>query len=321
MTSSPFHYMPMAFATLSTVLLCLVAPAGTLSIEQSTLLRRHPDAELLQAAANETDEYVIVQEQPAMDLPFFSEDADRMAEMPLYHGFVGGHDSKHLNRLHGGRYRIPGAKVCDPQCKYTCGHNECDQACEPRCLPPKCETLCAKSADVCETRCAKPKCAVICPASVEKCPDGHCPKCRSLCAPPACTTSCSGSCHSVCTQPRCTWKCHVGKCPKPSCKMKCTGLEPCHDFPARNLTKVPLMPGMTIKSEDRASLDPKTLLKPPVAPPPPGVQAVPTDMGLQHIGSGHGEVPLQTTISPVQRLKMRWQAEDMTYANEKLLRR
>jgi hypothetical protein len=241
-----------------------------------------------------------------------------MAQMPTYTA-PSSDVAKNRNRAFGGRYRIPGAKVCDPQCKYTCGHRECDQDCEPRCLPPKCETICTKSADTCETRCAKPKCAVVCPASVESCPDGHCPKCRSLCAPPACTTSCSGSCHSVCAQPRCTWKCHVGKCPKPACKMTCTGLEPCHDMPPRNITKVPLMPGMHIMEDARASLDPKTLLSPPVAPPPPKPKVMhPT---RKESSIGHQSATVRPTISPIKRMKMRWQAEDLVNANEKLLRR
>jgi hypothetical protein len=101
--------------------------------------------------------------------------------------------------------------------------------------------------------------------------------------------------------------------------MSCTGLEPCHDFPARNLTKVPVMPGMDLNSEDRASLDPKTLLSPPVAPPAPGAKALPPVHRESSLG--YSVATEHPTISPVKRMKMRWKAEDLVNANEKLLRR
>lgn len=318
MLFSPHHYVPtMAYAILSIVLLGQLVPSGARSLQ--SLLRRPGAASakassgLLQALARKHGAA-----KPAKDIGFFSEDADKMAQMPPYLTAHAGHLAKNRNPALGSRYAVPGAKVCDPKCSYSCGHRECDQACEPQCLPPKCETICMKSADKCETRCAKPKCAVICPATVE-CSDGNCPKCRSLCAPPACTTSCSDSCHSVCSKPRCRWKCHVGKCPKPSCKMACTGLEPCSEFMAKNLTKVPLMPGLDIKTEARASLDPQVLATPPKAPPPPGFAVAPTIHPESSLG--YENVPVYTPVPPVQALKMRWQAQDLINANERLLRR
>jgi len=268
----------------------------------ATLLRSDPSAaakaELLQASTNET------QRRPAMGIPFFSEDSARMAQMPLY--------PNTSQKRH-----VPGSPICEPRCFYTCGHSECDQSCEPVCLPPKCETLCTKSADKCETRCAKPKCAVVCPAGAD-CEGGYCPKCRSICAPPACTTSCSDSCHSVCAQPQCTWKCRLGNCPKPECKLKCDGLSPCRDFPQRNLTKLPRMNGMDIKSMGRASLDPTVLAVPPV-PPPEGERIMPTSQPQSTLNMD--VAPEFKTISPVKALKMEWEGSDMVEENARLLRR
>lgn len=240
---------------------------------------------------------------PAFGTQWFAEDAQRIAQMPPYIT-----DQKH--------------PVCNPMCTYSCGKSECDQTCEPLCLPPKCETLCAKSEDKCETRCNKPKCAVICPLQAECAESGGCPKnkCRTICAPPACTTSCSGSCHSVCTQPQCNWKCKVGKCPKPECKLSCPKGNCATKFPNPALFKVPLMPGMDIKSNASASLDPKVLLEPVEAPPPPGPQTIPQP--FKESSRGSNKIPgARTTPSPVKKLKMRWEAEDLHAQNERLLRR
>jgi len=251
---------------------------------------------------------------PAFGTEWFAGDSRRMAQMPPYIPSKALENS--ANRV---------ASACNPKCGYSCGKSECDQTCEPLCLPPQCETLCMKSDDKCETRCNKPKCAVICPTDL--CPNGlDCPKCRTICAPPACTTSCSGSCHSVCTQPQCTWKCDRGKCPKPECKMTCSGFdkEKCHDhFPNTNLTKVPLMPGMDIKATDKASMDPKTLYD-KQTPPAPGPLDGPQVLEQPYAESslGHAKIPkVSTSPSPMTLLKSKWKAEDMVTDNERLLRR
>jgi len=258
------------------------------------------DRALLQAAEDK--------KAPAFGVDWFAGDSRRMAQMPPYI------PTKGLDKL-------PGDPVCNPKCGYSCGESECDQTCEPICLPPQCETLCMKSDDKCETRCNKPKCAVICPAAAEPCPNGDCPKCRTICAPPACTTSCSGSCHSVCTQPQCNWKCDRGKCPKPECKMTCSGFDKCHDhFPNTNITKVPLMPGMDIKATDKASMDPKTLYEKQTPPKPQGPQVL--EQPYAESSVGHAKIPkASTSPSPMTLLKTKWKAEDMVAENERLLRR
>lgn len=299
------------------VLLPVATPAAPTQVKQR-LLQRPADGTVkrgfLQAEGGEVGAAGAegdAKKRPAMDIPFFSEDADRMAEMPPYRK-----DTE-------ARTSLPGNPVCNPRCQYTCGHKECDQTCEPLCLPPKCETLCMKSADKCETRCAKPKCAVICPTT--DCLNGDCPKCRTICSQPACTTSCGGSCHSVCTQPQCSWKCKVGSCPKPDCKMTCSGFTQCHEnlpsgVPQAASQKLPLMPGMDIKSQANASLDPKVLLK-PAKPPPP--EALKNTMSKPHMSIGHRQVEkiMSTTISPVEKLKMRWQAEDLVADNARIFER
>lgn len=294
---------PAAAAALLAVFAALAAAAPR--PVQRLQLRPAPKAELQLG----TDD-AAKQKRPAFDPMWFAEDHRRMAQMPPYI------PSKHVDH-------IPGDPVCNPRCGYSCGHSECDQACEPVCLPPQCETLCMKSEDKCNTRCNKPKCAVICPASAEPCPNGDCPKCRTICAPPACTTSCSGSCHSVCTQPQCNWKCKAGNCPKPECKMTCSGFDKCHDkFPNTNLTKVPIMPGMDIKAEDRASMDPTVLTQPVVAPPLPGPETMKQTAGTKDSSLGYNKLPgARTTPGPVAKLKIQWKAEDLVDQNERLLRR
>lgn len=295
--------MSSLFFSAITLLVCFAVAAAAPTKQAQQKLEPAVKAGLLQAAEDAQDK-----KRPAFDPNWFSGDSRRMAQMPP---FI---PSKKLDKM-------PGDPVCNPKCGYTCGHSECDQTCEPICLPPQCETLCAKSEDKCETRCNKPKCAVICPASAQECPNGDCPKCRTICAPPACTTSCSGSCHSVCTQPQCNWKCDRGKCPKPECKMSCTGFDKCHDhFPNTNLTKVPIMPGMDIKAEDSASMDPAVLTEPVVAPPAEGPKTLPqahaeSSLGFQNVPKA------ATTPSPLTKLKMKWQAQDLINQNERLLRR
>jgi len=239
--------------------------------------------------------------RPAFNSQWFAEDADRMGQMPPF--------------------PPPRDKVCKPICTYSCGKSECDQKCEPLCLPPKCETICTKSADKCDTRCNKPKCAVICPLQPE-CPEDHaCPKskCRTICAPPACTTSCSGSCHSVCSQPQCTWKCQAGTCPEPKCKLNCPDIRKCQDkFQGEG--KVPLMPGMDIKEEARASLDPSVLNEPVQAPPPPAPERLKQSHRESSIGY-EGVNAMMKTPSPVKKLKMQWEAEDLHDENELIMRR
>jgi len=285
-----------------TLLACCAASAAAAPTRAQQKLQPAAKAELLQAAEDAQDK-----KRPAFNPTWFSGDSERLAQMPPYI------PTKGIDKM-------PGDPVCNPKCGYTCGKSECDQTCEPICLPPQCETLCMKSEDKCETRCNKPKCAVICPASAQDCPNGDCPKCRTICAPPACTTSCSGSCHSVCTQPQCNWKCDRGKCPKPECKMSCSGFDKCHDHFPKVGAKVPIMPGMDIKAEDKASMDPAVLTEPVVAPPPQGPQTLPQMHAESSIGSNL--VPkAATTPSPLTKLRMKWEAQDLVSQNERLLRR
>jgi len=263
---------------------------------------------------------------PMFGTEWFAGDARRIAQMPPY-------IPSKVDKYPGGN---PQHAPCTPKCGWGCGKSECDQTCEPLCLPPTCETLCMKSDDKCETRCNKPKCAVICPSAAAPCPSGDCPKCRTICAPPACTTSCSpGSCHSVCTQPQCTWKCDKGVCPAPECKMTCSGFEGnCKDpfadpFSAlpKKEEKVPLMPGMDIKSKGKASMDPKTLYDkqtPPAPGPLDGPQVLQQPHGGAESSLGHQKtngLGNQPPPSPMTLLKSKWKAEDMVTDNERLLRR
>lgn len=296
---------------------------------QRLLARPHAEAKALLQGTEEGKD-----KKPAFNHMWFAEDQRRMEQMPPYvmrsqdppYG-PDGPSSEDAKAASGSTHHMPGDPICSPKCGYSCGHSECDQVCEPVCLPPACETLCAKAEDKCSMKCAKPKCAVICPSSVMPCANGDCPKCRTLCAPPACTTSCSpGSCHSVCTQPQCSWKCKAGKCPKPKCKMTCTGFDKCHD--QFHDPKVPIMPGLTIMAEDRASMDPMSITKPAVAPPlkVPQVVTQKADRekleGSKESSLGYQDVPLpKTTPGPVTKLKMKWQAQDTLEENERLLRR
>lgn len=238
--------------------------------------------------------------EPPLNAAWFSEDAQRMSQMPPSHA----PDSE-------AKAALLGDSVCNPQCFYSCGRSECDQACEPLCLPPKCETLCAKSEDKCNTRCGKPKCAVICPTG--SCVGSNCPKCRTLCSPPVCTTSCSGSCHSVCSQPQCSWKCKAGSCPKPDCKMTCSGAgKACQEKFAQGASrsKVPLMPGMDMKAEGVASLDPTVLTQPSEAPASEGAKVSPADHSEAPVSPQ--SVPVSSTggAASVRFLKQKWAAED-----------
>lgn len=290
----PFYHRPMLAAALATASVVFAA---------ATPQRLRPAAKtgLLQTEDGFADM------RPAFESQWFAEDAQKMEAMPPF--------------------PQPKAKICKPICTYQCEKSECDQTCEPVCLPPQCETLCTKSADKCETRCNKPKCAVICPLEPECPQDSECPKskCRTICAPPACTTSCSGSCHSVCSQPQCNWKCKapLDSCKKPACKLNCPDVHKCDGRDQDRFDgegKVPLMPGMDIKSQDKASLDPTVLTQPVEAPPPPQPQVIPqahkeSSLGFQDVP------PPMTTPSPVKKLKMRWKAQDTQEENESLLRR
>lgn len=237
---------------------------------------------------------------------FFSEDPQKMAEMPPY--APDPQASPELQDV---------ASICEPRCLYTCGTKVCDQVCEPKCAPPQCETMCTKSADKCETRCGPPQCAVVCPSTT--CKGGNCPKCRTVCSPPACTTECTDDCHSVCSKPSCTWSCHVGKCPKPDCKMNCQGSRRCRSGlpPLKSTQKVPRASGSKVISEGVASLDPTVLATPPT--PPPAVAHPPPAHDLE---AAHQKLwPGAPTDGPVRALKKRWQAEDYRMEEMKLLRR
>lgn len=79
------------------------------------------------------------------------------------------------------------------------------------------------------------------------------------------------------------------------------------------------MPGFDVKSRDRASLDPTYITKPAQAPKPFGWEVMPTRHPESSIG--HGQVTSKPTISPVEALKMKWDAEDLVAENTRLLRR
>lgn len=81
------------------------------------------------------------------------------------------------------------------------------------------------------------------------------------------------------------------------------------------------MPGMDIKEEARASLDPTFVLTPPEAPPPPGPETIPQKYKESSMGFEDANNMVKTTLSPVKELKMAWEAEDLHSENEKLLRR
>mmetsp|Transcript_138156 Transcript_138156/g.257790 ORF Transcript_138156/g.257790 Transcript_138156/m.257790 type:complete len:280 (+) Transcript_138156:130-969(+) len=241
--------------------------------------------------------------RPAESPDFFTEDERKLAEMPPY-----APDPQGDPEL---------SSICEPRCLYTCGTKECDQVCEPMCAPPQCETVCTKSADKCETRCGPPRCAVVCPST--SCRGGNCPKCRTVCSPPACTTECTDDCKSVCSKPSCTWSCHVGKCPKPDCKMNCVGTRRCRSGlpPPRSAMKVPRPANSKVVSEGVASLDPTVLATPPT--PPPAVTLPPPSADLE--AAQEKLRPITTTMGPVEALKKKWQAEDYRTEEMRLLRR
>jgi hypothetical protein len=80
------------------------------------------------------------------------------------------------------------------------------------------------------------------------------------------------------------------------------------------------MPGMDIKAEDKASMDPAVLTQPVVAPPAEGPKTIPqthaeSSLGFQNVPKA------ATTPSPMTKLKMKWEAQDLINQNERLLRR
>lgn len=201
-------------------------------------------------------------------LPFFSEDANRMAAMPAYDNVA------HARRA--GLIPEPKGKgsLCDPQCSWKCGpHIECNQVCEPACAPPVCHTLCSRHSANCETRCGEPRCAVVCPHRDEdsECVEGKCKGCKTICAPPLCTTQCGDDCQSVCEQPVCMWKCKEPEvCPKPKCALNCKGFDGCGVLlPPPHSIKLDerLDPNTKIFSEALASNDPMSVYAPAAAPP------------------------------------------------------
>jgi hypothetical protein len=53
----------------------------------------------------------------------------------------------------------------------------------------------------------------------------ECAKCKAVCQPAICTTSCPtplASCEPVCEEPDCEWNCHKPtNCPSPTCDLVC----------------------------------------------------------------------------------------------------
>jgi hypothetical protein len=80
------------------------------------------------------------------------------------------------------------------------------------------------------------------------------------------------------------------------------------------------MLGMDVKSMNRASLDPKILATPPVAPPVEPERVMPTSQP-QNTLKIEDEALAFRTVSPVKALKMEWEATDTAEANARLLRR
>lgn len=300
-----------AWSVLAALALADVLTVGTASVgrlESQKLWLRSPtqvrwshQASFLHRADNHGQPW----DQPAKSVDWFSRDANQMAQMPTY--------------LDDRAIGPPGDPFCDPRCQYHCGPKECDEVCEAACVPPQCETVCAKSADKCENRCGPPRCAVICPNS--DCADGICPKCRTLCSPPLCTTQCSDSCQSVCTPPTCSWKCHPGKCPRPACKLECTGIKRCRQpFPpaSESREQILMIPGRDVASEGVASLNPASLADAanPMTTTFPEHNVMPTHVP---VSSQNAWEPLE--IGPVRALKMKWMADDQRREEKQMLRR
>jgi len=223
-----------------------------------------------------------------------------MAEMPPY-------TIQHVDKSDS---LYPGAEICDPQCKWTCGpQKECDEVCEPVCLPPQCKLLCHSLVKTCETRCGAPSCAVVCPTA--SCKNGDCPKCRTICGPPACTTQCGEDCQGICSDPQCTWKCHPGTCPKPTCKLTCSGIKSCATkFPPARMNKVPLMPGQEVINEGKASLNMAKAMDPGQAPP---LWITTSSTPKAHLFMRRHRTTTVPPVpdGPVRRLKNEWNYEDV----------
>lgn len=208
-----------------------------------------------------------------------------------------------------GEYRNA-SEVCAPRCGWECASKECNQVCEPSCAPPECKIMCGRDVSLCETRCGPPQCAVICPPT--DCPSGGagCGKCRTVCSPPVCTTNCGDNCQSVCEKPRCSWACHEGACPKPACKLNCTGFEPCkRTFQYANSSVPDPYPGEEVEAvtEGVASLDVAVLAAP--ATPPPHWEQVGPPAGLAVVPAGAhaGASALQTNLA--HAFTVRWKED------------
>eukprot|EP00928_Gymnodinium_smaydae_P042935 TRINITY_DN28868_c0_g1_i1.p1 TRINITY_DN28868_c0_g1~~TRINITY_DN28868_c0_g1_i1.p1 ORF type:complete len:300 (+),score=36.81 TRINITY_DN28868_c0_g1_i1:152-1051(+) len=252
----------------------------------------------------------------ALPTDFFVGVSQRMAEMPPP-AFT-----------NGGRRPFPGDPLCEPHCGWKCGRSPaCDQVCTPACAPPKCQTVCRRTAETCETRCAPPRCAVVCPDSA--CKDGKCKKCHTVCGPPLCTTQCGEDCHSFCEKPACSWNCTRGPaCPMPSCEMKCTGVGKCAtNLHAANETrhKAPIFPGKTVVSAADASMDVSSLFA-AATPPPAWEMPTPKPASKRPLlrprsatatEPARAAPPVRARAAaplapggPVRALKQRWAAED-----------
>lgn len=137
---------------------------------------------------------------------WFSNDAEKMDELPNYSG----------------------KEKCHPKCHWNCGSALCDDKCKPACKPPKCATACEQvDMTMCKRTCEEPKCMVVCPKK-NPCESGECPACTTVCDKPKCTFACKGSfCQSQCSAPVCEWQCDPSGCPEPACQLECEDPKHC----------------------------------------------------------------------------------------------
>jgi len=241
---------------------------------------------------------------------FFTEDAQKIREMPPYIGW-------------SRKEPKPTGPGCHPRCEWQCPPTtDCDQTCQPYCMPPMCQTFCARNEeDSCETRCGPPQCSVVCPPGrLHGDPTG---RCQTVCVPPVCRTECGsvkGKCQSECEEPSCTWKCELASaCPKPNCTLRCTGIKECaQPRPLPQAKKLDVPSDHVGVTYGDASLD-VSILAHPATPHPeftPTTKSTTTTAAARFAAQAAAPATASTTIAaattmgPVRRLKLRWAAED-----------
>lgn len=252
---------------------------------------------------------------------FFSEDAQKMQEMPPY--MVESNRPQMAKRA---------GHQCAPQCSWQCPPSqECDQSCEAQCAPAHCKTFCERDdANSCETRCGKPQCSVICPPGLmeQGFGEAHLPKgpmCTTVCVPPICRTECGvsngrGKCHSECDDPLCIWKCKPPtQCPKPKCTLQCTGIKECARFrPVAQESTLHVPSDHEGVTYGNASFDVSVIESPatpyPEFTPPAPKHTVHTE-GVPVPAAVPVTVATPCTLpdGPVRKLKLRWASEDESW--------